>query len=104
MRPPIGSSREYIAIQRWYGERTAARSGVPLIRHIDEALVILARIDASDAAARAFCVHPLVQADSDLASNAARIAEATELARYFELWFARLAIDEARYRELVVGL
>jgi hypothetical protein len=163
-------TREYLSIQRWYGDRTAARSGQPLLHHIDEGLQILARLGASDAAARAFCIHPLVQADADLAANAARIAEATtdpyiallaieyrhvanaalssrplassadialspladvnamlvadkvqnrkdflrhhrdthprrlELARYFDHWLARLAIDDARYAELVAGL
>jgi hypothetical protein len=170
VRTPITSTREYAAIQRWYGERTAVRSGIPLIQHVDEGLVILTRIGASDAAARAFCVHPLVQADADLAANAARIGEATEepyiamlaieyrhvanaalssralvspdeislspladvnamlaadkvqnrkdflryhrdthprrveLARYFELWLVKLAIDETRYGELAAGL
>ena len=34
-------SREYRAIAAHYGSRTAKRSGVPLIRHIDQGLAIL---------------------------------------------------------------
>jgi hypothetical protein len=55
------SSREYRAIAQHYGTRTAKRSGVLLIRHIDDGLVILGRLGASDAASRAFCIHPIVQ-------------------------------------------
>jgi hypothetical protein len=77
MRADVESTREYAAIRRWYAGRTATRSGVPLIRHIDEGLTILERIDASLAAAQAFCVHPLVQADAELVIHAPRIADAT---------------------------
>ncbi|MBL9017802.1 MAG: hypothetical protein JNL83_26685 [Myxococcales bacterium] len=59
---------EYQAIARHYGERTARRSGVPLIRHIDHGLAILRAIGATGRAMRAFCLHPLVQADADLAA------------------------------------
>lgn len=36
-----------------------------------------------------------------LAHRAASHPRATELARYFELWLLRLAIDETRYQSLV---
>lgn len=52
---------EYKAIKDLYQERTAKRSGVKLMNHIDEGLVILEKIGASDRAALGFCLHPLVQ-------------------------------------------
>lgn len=57
---------EYLAIARHYGERTARRSGVPLIRHIQHGLAILDTIGATERAMRAFCLHPLVQEDAAL--------------------------------------
>lgn len=67
----------YLAIEREYDLRTAERSGVPLIRHIDEGLAVLQRIGASEAAMRAYCVHPLVQEDAAYAANAERAATLT---------------------------
>lgn len=66
--PDRATTPEYLAIARHYGDRTARRSGVPLIRHIDHGLAILRTIGATDRAMRAFCLHPLVQADTDLAA------------------------------------
>ena len=60
---------EYRLINLFYGERVAKRSQVPLINHINEGLVVLSAIDATDAAKRAFCIHPLLQADEDLLEN-----------------------------------
>lgn len=70
--------REYHAIAAFYGDRTAKRSGERLMKHVDDGLEILRRIGASDHAMRAFCLHPLVQADADLAVHHARIAEFTD--------------------------
>jgi hypothetical protein len=75
----IQGTREYAAIAAHYGDRTAQRSGVPLIHHIREGLVILAgRPHGTDRAQRAFCLHPLVQADADLAASYPAIASLTD--------------------------
>lgn len=77
MRTPtsdgILDTREYRAIAAAYEGRTTQRSGVSLMRHIDDGLAILARISASTAAMRAYCLHPLLQADEDLVLRAPQI-------------------------------
>jgi hypothetical protein len=57
---------EYELIREAYSERKAERSGVPLIRHIDEGLAVLRAIGAEDITQRAFCLHSLFQADEQL--------------------------------------
>lgn len=68
---------EYRAIQAAYGRRAARRSGVPYVHHIDEGLTVLARIGATERARRAFCLHPLVQNDEDLARTYAHVGSIT---------------------------
>lgn len=63
---------EYKLISKHYGDRVAKRSQVPLINHINEGLVVLDAIGASYASKRAFCLHPLFQADADLEENCHR--------------------------------
>ena len=60
----------YQAIKDYYGDRVAERSRVPLIQHIDDGLVVLDQINATLEAMKAFCLHPLFQADQDLALSA----------------------------------
>lgn len=60
------------AIRHFYGDRCAARSGVPLIKHIDEGLAVLRHIGASDIAKEAFCIHPKLQSDADLKISISR--------------------------------
>lgn len=66
-------SPEYHQIRQFYSDRTAKRSGVPLMNHIDEGLIILLRINATQAAQEAFCLHPLFQHDDDLAREHWRV-------------------------------
>lgn len=60
---------EYDLIKVHYGTDTAARSGVPLINHIDEGLVILDKLGAADETKAAFCLHPLVQSNAMYHAN-----------------------------------
>ena len=57
---------EYRLIRDHYGDRTAKRSGVRLMNHIDQGLAVLEAIGAADTTQRAFCLHPLLQNDEDL--------------------------------------
>jgi hypothetical protein len=65
---PLTATPEYRAIERHYGDRRAKRSGLFLMHHIDEGLVVLGRrLYARDPVLRAWCLHPLVQGDDELA-------------------------------------
>lgn len=59
-------TEEYRTIVEFYGSRTASRSGVPLINHINEGIALLDMMGASDLAKRGFCIHPIVQNDEDV--------------------------------------
>lgn len=59
----------YQCIKERYGDRTAKRSGVPYINHIDEGLRVLDHIGASYVAKAAYCIHPIVQSDEDVVAN-----------------------------------
>ena len=54
------------AIRDHYGDKKAERSGIPLIHHIVEGLMILTRIKAKRSIRQAWCLHPIVQSDDDL--------------------------------------
>lgn len=61
---------EYQAIHDYYGTRTAKRSGVPLMQHINEGIIILERIGADLVTQGAFCLHPLFQMDETFVNEA----------------------------------
>lgn len=61
--------KAYQIISEYYGNKTTKRSGVKLINHIDEGLVILDTIGASDIVKDAYCLHPLLQSDEDFNKN-----------------------------------
>ena len=62
-------SDEYAMIVEIYGNKTAKRSNVPLINHINEGIIILDEIGASDTAKKAYCMHPILQDDGALLKN-----------------------------------
>ena len=64
-------SRAYQAVSRFYGDRQAERSGLHLMNHIDEGLDILTSMGVQPEVKAAFCLHPLLQADDDLAATLA---------------------------------
>jgi hypothetical protein len=82
----INNSVEYRLISRHYGSRVAQRSQVPLINHIDQGLVSLDIIDASQEAKRAFCMHPLWQQDDDL-------GEHSYMANFIDSYVAMLTME-----------
>ncbi|MEJ8852585.1 hypothetical protein [Variovorax rhizosphaerae] len=54
-------SPECQAIRTHHADRVAGGSGVALLQRIDEELIILSELDATEAAMRAFSLHPLFQ-------------------------------------------
>lgn len=62
------NSDEYRAVSGFYQNTRAQRSQVPLMNHINEGLVILGRLGASQNAMKAYCLHPLFQNDRELNS------------------------------------
>lgn len=73
---PLLDSIEYNLIQHWYANQVTKRTSLFLMNHIDEGMAIMRMLGAGDQALRAFCLHPLVQNDSDLAENFERVSEA----------------------------
>src|SRR5687768_3747422 len=81
----MGKWLEYRRIAEHYGKRTARRSGVLLMKHIDQGLTILDAIGGSEMAMRAFCLHPLLQSDADFVVHYPRIADLTNEPRVIVL-------------------
>lgn len=73
-----GTWQEYRAVARRFDDRYAARSGVHYMNHIDEGVAVLRDLGATERAQRAFCLHPLVQADAELEGSYPRLAELTQ--------------------------
>lgn len=83
----IKDTIEYKLISAHYGDQVARRSQVPLMNHINEGIVVLDRIAATDQAKRAFCLHPLLQADVDLKANYPMVASTCDA------WVMMLAME-----------
>lgn len=60
---PLSNHIEYQIIKTYYDDKTANRSGVLLMNHIDEGLKILDWINASIFAKKAYMIHPIFQSD-----------------------------------------
>lgn len=59
----------YRIISDFYGTKTADRSGVPLMNHVNEGIEILRRIGSDQVVMEAFAVHPVFQSDENLQEN-----------------------------------
>lgn len=68
---------EYRMIHKYYGDRVAERSQIPLMNHILEGINILSVLDAGEPVKQAFCLHPLIQGDADLEANYQEILSST---------------------------
>lgn len=63
---------EYELIVAYYEGKTAVRSGLPYMNHIDEGLMLLKAMGAPSAALRAFCLHPIAQGGTSAEQESAR--------------------------------
>lgn len=63
-------TRAYMAIEAFYGQARATRSGLLKIRHIDEGLVVLDCLGANVYTRAAWCLHPILQHPFDWEVNA----------------------------------
>lgn len=110
-------SGEYMLIKEHYGSKTAKRSGVPLINHIDEGIDLLIGMGASQLAIRAFCLHPFAQSGDDgyaymlhntrmgnIRMDAVTLAK--KYAYYADIYLCRPNTDQYTTKDLwsVVGL
>ncbi len=91
---------EYELIQTYYGFQTAERSQVPLINHIDEGLQILEMINASRAAKRAYCLHPMVQEDDALEKNWLLLSDIESQIMLFAIEYRNIANQYLSIREI----
>ena len=62
-------SEGYRLVKEFYGDRRAARSQVLLMDHIHQGIEILQRLGANPTTIEAYVVHPIFQADPELAAH-----------------------------------
>lgn len=65
----VSGLNEYKMIKKYYGNQRAKRSQVLLMNHIDEGVLLLRWLKATEIAQRAYCLHPISQGDEDLQKN-----------------------------------
>lgn len=66
---------EYKLVENFYGDGQAQRSKIYFMNHIDEGILILNKINASDSAKAGFCLHPLVQDSPNLGKTFQELSE-----------------------------
>ncbi len=66
---------EYKIVEKFYGDKTARRTGVWLMNHIDEGMIILDYLKKTNESKAGFCLHPLVQDDDNLLNNFEHLTE-----------------------------
>lgn len=84
----------YLLISDHYDDRVAARSGVPLINHIDQGLLILNDIRADEVTRQAWCLHPMLQSDKDYLRFEGRVSS----------WRRRTKTREISYRAVMLAM
>lgn len=60
---------EFNIVEKFYSDKVAKRSKVPLINHIIEGCVVLISLGARRDTIAAYCLHPIFQNDEDLKEN-----------------------------------
>lgn len=80
-----------MTIEEFYGNRTAKRSGVPLINHINEGTRILEAIEADPAAILAYRLHPMYQNDYDLEDNYFELVKLPQLVVVYVMEYRNIA-------------
>lgn len=83
----------YQAIKDHYAGCYAERTGLPYIKHIDDGLRILDHIGTTEAAKAAYCIHPIIQGDGDLAAFMRRLRAGDTLYSQFDADVIALAVE-----------
>jgi len=84
----------YLLIADFYGDRVAKRSGVLLMNHIDEGLLILNDIRADEVTRQAWCLHPMLQADEHYMRFEGRVND----------WGVRTKPRDISYRAVMLAM
>jgi hypothetical protein len=61
--------KSYILTKEKLSPFFAKRSGLNYMKHVDDGLILLDRMNVADYVKEAFCIHPLLQSDKDLSEN-----------------------------------